>query len=171
VRQHRHEEIAHLVLSVDADLPATPDESPKTGLTAEGVLQLVKEAGVEARREQRSIILGSGETTVSLVRWEAADKPQQGLPNQQTLERLVCAALLAAYPDRGGPVDAWLSSRPSPSDPGPKEHAWSYMAGWYADRGCQDVYSALWEDGKIAAGLETRLRASGAWQVAEALAE
>jgi hypothetical protein len=45
------------------------------------------------------------------------------------------------------------------------------MAGWSADLGCEAFHSALWSDPSIASELEARLRSSGAWQVAEALAE
>jgi hypothetical protein len=111
-----------------------------------------------------------GGTKVSLIRWEASDPVVDGLPNQQTLERLVCAALIAAYPQRGMGVQAWLDSRHQPPPMGVKEYAWSYMAGWYAEHGCEDFYAHLWRDSRVVGELETRLRASGAWQVVADLA-
>jgi hypothetical protein len=42
----------------------------------------------------------SGVTKVSLLRLIVSDPPTAGLPDQQTLERLVSAALAAAYPPR-----------------------------------------------------------------------
>src|SRR5436309_2878174 len=81
--------------------------------------------------------IDSGATKVALVRWEASDPDGPGLPQQQTLERLVCAALIAAYPTRAKSVQDWLDSRPQPPGTHPKEHAWSHMAGWYADQGCE----------------------------------
>jgi hypothetical protein len=52
-----------------------------------------------------------------------------------------------------------------------KEFAWSHMAGWYAQRGCENFYQAIWEDGATASELEKRLRASGAWGIAQELAK
>jgi hypothetical protein len=57
-----------------------------------------------------------------------------------------------------------------PPSADPKEHAWSYMAGWYADHGCEACYSNLWNDPRVVGELESRLRASGAWQMAESMA-
>ena len=119
--------------------------------------------------------LFGGAVAVSLLRWETDDATGLGLPGQQTLERLVCAALIAAFPQRGPAVQAWLDRRPEAPVAGPKEFAWSHMAGWYAEHGCQEFYSYLWQaesgDGRVREELEKRLRACGAWQVAEALAQ
>jgi len=45
------------------------------------------------------------------------------------------------------------------------------MAGWYAHFGREAFYSNMWKDPNLVTELETRLRASGAWQIAEALAQ
>lgn len=92
-------------------------------------------------------------------------------PVQQTLERLVCAAVTAAHPDRGPAVQAWLDSRPDASEAGPKEFGWSHMAGWYADAACEGFYRILWSDRQVVAELRSRLEHSGGWQIAEVLAE
>jgi hypothetical protein len=109
------------------------------------------------------------------VRWEAGDGNCPGLPEQQTLERVVCAALVAAFPDRGLAVQKWLDSRTQGPTAGPKEFAWSHMAGWYAEHGCENFFRYLWTaetgDGHAREELENRLRACGAWRVAETLAE
>ena len=68
-------------------------------------------------------------------------------------------------------MQGWLDSRPSAPDAGPKEFAWSYMAGWNAEHGCEAFYRLLWEDAEVAGQLESRLREAGAWRLAEALAE
>jgi len=86
------------------------------------------------------------------------------------LERLVCAAVVAAYPLRADAVQTWLASRPAPPAPTPKEYAWSYMAGWYAEYGCDAFYSNIWRDAAVTSALEDRLRQSGAWRIAEVLA-
>jgi len=80
------------------------------------------------------------------------------------------AALIAAYPERGSPVQDWLDARPDGPPAGPKEFGWSHMAGWYAERGCQAFYSALWTDARVTQELEGRLRTAKLWMVAEELA-
>jgi hypothetical protein len=112
------------------------------------------------------IQIDGGKTVVCLIRWEVADASEPALPDQQTLERLACSAVVAAYPARMAAVAAWLNSRPAPPGADPKDHAWSYMAGWYAEHGCENFYGNLWNDPAIVAELERRLRASGAWQIA-----
>ena len=117
-----------------------------------------------------NIDVDGGATTVALVRWQTNDPPARGLPDQQALERLVCAALAAAYPPRAIALQDWLDARPGSPPPGPKAHAWSYMAGWYAEHGCENFYTNLWRDTIVVRELESRLRSSGAWQTAETLA-
>ena len=97
------------------------------------------------------------------------DPPSAGLPAQQSLERLVCAALVAAYPPRGPAVTNLLDSRPAAPVAGPKEFAWSHMAGWYAEYGSDAFFRKLWLDAPAVTELQTRLTACGAWRVAEAL--
>jgi hypothetical protein len=111
-----------------------------------------------------------GETIVSLVLWKTNDVKIDGVPEHQTLERVVCGALAAAYPGRAPLVHRWLDSRAMVPAPSSKAHAWSYMAGWYAEQGCEYFYRALWRDSELVAELKTRLEFCGAWRVAEALA-
>ena len=112
-----------------------------------------------------------GSTTVSLVCWGVEALTAPGIPDIQTLERLVCASIVQAYPGRGENVQQWLSSREAGPPAGPKHFAWSYYAGWFADHGTGDYYRCIWDDPNIAGPLEQHLRASGAWAVAEAMAE
>jgi hypothetical protein len=44
------------------------------------------------------------------------------------------------------------------------------MAGWYPEHGCDAFYGLLWQDKPVADQLESRLRVSGAWDIAESLA-
>jgi len=44
------------------------------------------------------------------------------------------------------------------------------MAGWFPDRGCDDFYTAVWEDEAIAAQLEARLTDAGALAVLQLVA-
>lgn len=174
LRLHRREvspPLERLVFNVDADVPVDGAETA-TGIRQQDVLALARECDQQAKIDANGDIeLDGGTTRVSLVRWGADDEAGDGLPNKQTLERLVCAAIVAAYPDRAGAVQTWLKARPSPPKANVKEYAWSYMAGWYAEHGCQSFYSNLWTDAAIAAELQSRLEAAGAWRVGEALAE
>jgi hypothetical protein len=160
-----------LVINIDSDVNASGARVGASGLQRHDVEHLVHTsfdpgAAVSADGE---IELDGGATKVSLVLWKVSDPPVPGLPDQQTLERLASAVLAAAYPARAASVQNWLDARPSPPGEGPKEHAWSYMAGWYAEHGCQDFYSNLWNNPQVVAELEARLRSSGAWQIAERL--
>lgn len=103
------------------------------------------------------------------VVWECADPNAPGIPRQQTLERLVSAAIAAAYPRRGESVARWLADPPAGDTESPKAHSLSYAAKWYASHGTEDFYAHVWRVPEVAAELELRLRASGAWARAETL--
>jgi hypothetical protein len=163
--------VARLVLNIDADTH-TDGTATAPGLRQQDVLQFIHAnfdpaASVNAAGE---IEIDGGVTKIALVRWEVSDPHSLSLPSQQTLERLVSAALIAAYPVRAKAVQDWLAARPNPPLADPKEHAWSHMAGWYAEHGCEAFYSNLWNDPNIAKELESRLVPSGAWRTAVTLA-
>jgi hypothetical protein len=146
---------------------------PATGLRGQDVERFVQTNidGTAVRNAAGEVEIDGGAAVISLVRWEVTEPVNAAVPDTQTLERLACSALAAAFPARGQNVGSWLTSRDSPPPPpDPKEHAWSYMAGWYAEHGCEFFYKHLWSEPVIARELETRLRATGAWQVAEVLA-
>lgn len=164
-------ELVHLVVNVDSDVAVHERGSAPLTLSYQAVEALLQEFGNVDRNEHDDFVLEAGATLVSVLRWQASDPATAGLPSQQTLERLVCAAVVAAYPDRGAAVQSWLDSRPEGPEAGPKEFVWSHMAGWYAEYACETFYRAVWNDTHVAGELETRLRESGAWRVAEALAE
>lgn len=140
-----------LVVCIDTDAPPG-DDAPR---------------GVDLART-----LGSGARTdpplrLGAVEWRCGDPASLYLPEPQTLERLVCAALAEAHPERASAVSAWLQGGPETHRH--KQHAWSHMARWYPDSGCDDFWRRVWDDAAVAAGLERRLRESGAWAVAESL--
>ncbi len=164
-------ELTRLVISVDPDVEVGAPGGA-TGLRVQDVHALARQFDASAiQTPVGDVALDAGSTVVSLVRWEAADSDVVGAPTRQTLERLVCASMVAAYPDRGPSVDRWLKSRPSPPPAHPKEFGWSYMAGWYAEQGCEAFFRIIWKDDKVVAELESRLRECGAWRVAESLAD
>jgi hypothetical protein len=158
-----------LVLGVDSDVTVGADV--ELGLSPTSLLQWLQDfdANAEIVAAGDASLFG-GATIVSLVRWTTDDPDVRGLPAKQTLERLVCAAIIAAYPRRGEPVHRWLNSRLEAPDAGPKEFAWSHMAGWYAESGCTRFYEELWENLAICEQLRQRLEKCGAWRVAQELA-
>lgn len=104
-------------------------------------------------------------TQVGGVFWECKEG-SVGIPPKQTLERLVSAAILAAYPDRGPTVDRWLNDDPV-GDKVAKSFSFSYLAKWYADQGSDDFFRALWREKEVADELEKLLRTCGAWDLVE----
>jgi hypothetical protein len=169
--QRTRKPVVRLVLNIDADTTASGVQTA-TGLRVQDVEQFVRtniDPGA-TRNAAGQIKVDGGNTLVCLIRWEVPDAPAPALPDQQTLERLACATIVAAYPARATAVQNWLGARPLPPAVDPKEHAWSYMAGWYAEHGCEAFYSNLWNDPNVVRELESRARSSGAWQIAATLA-
>lgn len=163
--------LVRLVINVDVDTSASSATLGPIGLRQQDVLNQVQQIDpVASMNAAGQIEVDGGATLVSLIRWETNDPPAPGLPDQQTLERLACAALAAAYPAWAKAVDDWLVARPNPPPQNAKAHAWSYMAGRYAGHGCEDFYANLWREVNLVPELESRLRSSGAWQIAEAVA-
>ncbi len=157
-----------LVVNRDLDLAA----SPERGLppNAASVLGALRAADPGAQPEQGGDVHLSTGGRVCLVDWSDPRPDAPGVPRTQTLERLVCASIAAAYPARPQVVDAWLRSRPEPPPPDPKEHAWSYMAGWNAPLGCEAFFEHVWKDERVRAELLSRLNESGAARIAELVA-
>jgi hypothetical protein len=171
LRQRQVKALERLVISVDADVlvdgtPAAPFRVPLASV--EGMMQRVDPA---FQRPPGGGFVTTDGAEVHFVQWSAPDPSTHGLPDHQSLERLVASAIVAAYPARGPQVQAWLDSCPGAPARGPKDFAWSHMAGWYAEHGCDNFFRHLWNDAAVATALEERLRASGAWAVAEALAQ
>lgn len=98
---------------------------------------------------------------------EATDGP--AVPTKRTLERFVCSVMAEAYPERARAVADWLAARPDNPTDTPRAAAWSHMAGWYAESGCDDFYQAVWRDEKLVAGLRGHLEKAGLWQLVEEL--
>ena len=170
LKQHKSRPLTHLVINRDADTDV--QAAAPSAASVQAVQELVSQFDPNANQTSKVDWQLEGEAiTVSLVSWAAKDPQADGLPEKQTLERLVSAAVLAAYPERGPAVQKWLDVRPEAPGAGPKEFAWSYMAGWYAEGGCEYFYRRVWTDPRIAAELEARLMGIDAWRVAEVLAQ
>ncbi len=163
------EPIKRIVLNVDSDQNAGLTDGGTCGIGPQRFEQLVHEFD-PAMQVGTTNQVSLGDTQLCVIRWETDDPSAQGLPRKQTLERLVCAAVVAAYPDRAEPLQKWLKSRPAPPKSNPKEYAWSYMAGWYPDNGCENFYARVWQDENIAPQLEVRLKATGAWDIIKQIA-
>ncbi len=91
-------------------------------------------------------LIDEGTTGIVFLPWWTPDPPAAEIPHQQTLERLICAALAEVYPERAKAVATWLAGRPDPPKLNSKDHAWSYLAGWYAALGCEAFFKCLWDD-------------------------
>lgn len=109
---------------------------------------------------------------LSAVIWECGDDdPTPGVPRKQTLERLVAAAIQAAYPARGPVVDEWLAAEPRGGEPRPKNYGYSYLAKWYAEHGADDFFRAIWRQQEVVARLRERLEKTGAWATVASLVD
>jgi hypothetical protein len=165
--------LQHLVLTCDGD--CVGDIQHIVDPLRRRVQDWFGDAGLDSVSDDDGDVYVPGEDLrVSFVVWHAPDEHVFGptaAGEKQTLERLVCAAIGEAYPDRRPLVEAWLGSRPPEAPTSPKSHAWSHMAGWYADAGCEAFYRLLWGDEGIVKPLKHRLEQIGAWRVAELLAD
>lgn len=165
--------LRHVVVNYDADTDARTEPEAKAGIEAvlHSVQAILKAADSGfTTSPQGDFLLDGGNTVVSVIVWWAPDAHSDGLPWKHTLERLVCAALNATLPGRAQVVERWLQGRPGGTPAGPKEYAWSNMAGWAADKGCEAFYSGLWSDPQVVAELQARLAKTGAWRIAEQIA-
>jgi hypothetical protein len=152
--------LSHLVLNLDVDTKAPSD-------IVDSIRSLVGDGAKETPSGEFE--LDEGKTVVSPILWYVPDPVTEGVPTQQALERLVCAALSAVYPERGRKVKAWLASRSDPRGKEHKAHAWSFMAGWHTDHGMGDFYASLWRDPDIEKALRAILTKTGTWAVLERL--
>ncbi len=150
-----------IVVNLDSDVEAGSGHDPAAAHHS-SVLKKVRDIDPNATLGDGVIALTNGTTRVHPVIWWTPDPPRPGLPNKQSLERLVCVAIIEAYPERAGEVQTWLDNRSDPPEPGTKEHAWSYMAGWFASHGCDDFWREVWRNDKIRTALLKRLEEIGA---------
>jgi hypothetical protein len=90
---------------------------------------------------------------VLAVDWWLDGAVDPALPAQQTLERVVCAALARTSPAQAESARAWLAARPAPAGAPHKAAAAALWAGWRADDGWARFYEALWEDPAVRAEL------------------
>lgn len=161
--------VEQLVVCVDSDKDAA-DSSGAGELTTASVLNEIRQLDPGATPNGADILMDAGKTKISIIHWSVDTAPQTGVPNKQTLERLICSAIVKVKPQWAEPVQDWLNERPDKPAANPKEHAFSYLAGWYAHTASYEGFCAeIWRDKDIASALEQLLKASGAWSVVESL--
>ena len=171
LRKQATEPVRRIIINEDADLPAAATATAATPAAVEAAVKAADPAAVQDASGEWQLNLHGATVGVSLVLWTTPDPPARGVPAFQTLERLVAASICAAHGGRGDAVQDWLGSRPSPPVTDVKEFAWSYMAGWHAPMGCEAFYSTLWNDPAVAAEIESRLQATGAWNLIQTFAQ
>lgn len=162
--------LERLILNWDAD--TDPALGGNEQSFRQSLLHLARGFEETARyNADREIALSSpdGACTLSVVVWRASDGDTPGVPAVETLERLACASIVAAYPERARGIQEWLDRRANAPPAGPKELAWSHMAGWYAKQGCEAFLRQLWLDPAIASELKARMNHIGAWQAIQRL--
>jgi hypothetical protein len=171
LRSRTTKKLDRLIVNVDSDRQADGSPPSTRELTPDKILHIVQQFDPAVIANGDELVIDGGDTKVSLVSWKCNDPASDGLPHQHTLERVVCAAIAAAFPSRGPAVHNWLHSRLDPPPPDPKEHAFSYLAGWYARVGSYEgFFSTIWGIHPIVAELVPRLDSCGAWGVANLLA-
>jgi hypothetical protein len=174
LESRRVQELSRLVLSVDSDLPVDglgQDGATPTGPDLLNWVKAIDPGATLPDRKGDEVVLADG-TRVNLLRWRTADSARRpGVPDKQTLERVLCEALVRAHPDRVEVVECWLKSRPMPPASDPKDHAFSYLAGWWAKTGSyESAIERWWEDPAVHAHLVDVLTESGCWRTFQAVA-
>lgn len=163
IDRHGVRPVSRLMLCFDADCDAPAVAQRGT------VLQSL------VAQRKASPITDTGAATIdgvdveSLV-WECDDPlDTQGVPAQQSLERLVVASIVAVEPARGASVREWLRATPETAGPEHKAHAYAYLAKWFAASTCEDFYRAMWREPAIRGELEARLGRTGALPLVQRL--
>ena len=171
----------YLIFNIDPDTDSneTSNNTPKTGKRLSDVKYELERLFKDEKpsliltydtNEKWLVMTDSADADVnvqiSLIRWEVLNQEDcPGLPTKQCLERVVCCALLRAYPERAELVQRWLDSLGEDAKIVPKSHSWSHMAGWFAEKGCDEFLQAIWRDENIALELEAILKANGSQEL------
>ncbi len=183
-----HPEIDFLTVFTDHD--AVPDRDELgTGNSAPPLIKSQSIKDLFDRAEIKYRVAGSQEVpqwqiekadksqcVVALLHIRTHDSnPRLGLPSKQTLERLVCHAIAKAHPGRAKTVADWLASRQDKSThtdrQESKEHAYSYLAGWYASDGCDYFFRHIWEQVETKKHLIQEMRDTRILQALESMAK
>jgi hypothetical protein len=154
------------VANLDSDAPHDDGGAARAARIESAVARFKTQGAVTGSGSEYALVDG---TKLGILLWEASDAAHAELPSTQTLERLVCASLRAVHPARAAAVEQWLRARVAEGSPslGAKAFAWSHMAGWYSEHGCDDFYQQLWRDDPVVSALQTRLAERGAWDLVQ----
>ncbi len=159
-----------VIVNLDSDQHADGQKRVESIITSQSLQSQLRPLDPTATLDSDGTISAKeGRLSIHLVDWSTDDEATDWLPNQQTIERLICSALFSVYPNRGPQVSAWLKSRENPPVVSAKEYAWSYMAGWHSEKGCSTFYECLWDDEMVALALQSRLAKSNIWPIVESL--
>ncbi|NNJ27625.1 hypothetical protein [Alienimonas chondri] len=174
--------VRHLIYNYDSDSPTSGARERLATLrdrvvnAAKGATQQVTDYD-EDRLQFEVSRTGGANTLVAVCPW-ACDTPEgleegvrNGIPEKQTLERLVCAAYASAEPDRVTRTAVWLAENPARAEPrSAKSEAFSLMAKWHPVDGVERFYESLWEDERTRGPLLKLLASSEAWPAIRLLA-
>jgi hypothetical protein len=172
IRERNTAPFGLLVVNLDEDTidTATPSTSRIQAISTRVEQEMGRRIEVDPMDGAFHLTNDPARDVVVPLFWRCNDEPHAELPPKQTLERLVVASLREVHPERAREVATWLGSRTNPVDEKPhKAMAYSHMAGWYADHGCDDFYRHVWREPPIAAALEARLTQQPAWAVVRRL--
>lgn len=111
--------------------------------------------------------------SLEVALWWCDDAVVPGVPTQQCLERLVCAAVGEVHSKRLAAINTWLASRPDPGDAldNPKCVNWSLMAGWFPEWAGAPFLKAVWtlQGNLYQRALIERLEACQVWPLLASL--
>jgi hypothetical protein len=164
-------QLDRVLVSFDSDALADVNIETARGPAFDRVNSMLAELGIQCQQQEGVFAIDGGSSVIAPLVWLSPEPPSAHVPEKQTLERLVCASINAAYPERGEAVSQWLSSRPGAPVADHKAFNWSHMAGWYADLGCEAFLELLWRDESIAGHLRSRMEATGSWALIESLSQ
>lgn len=148
-----------LIYNVDSDKESfSASEAAQTCKTAMTMNNLVF-------REAEDHLVFEAEKKHRALTWFVWGTQESGgthVPIQQTLERLVCKALIDAFPERGPVVDAFLTPAATLALQEPKSFTWAHMAKWYPLDECSYFFEHLWKTESVREALirflgETRI--------------
>lgn len=157
--------IKRIVVCIDADTDST------AGLQVPMAPQWVGDATKTADPNATLDAYGDwrafdGDLVVSVATWWTNDPPTDELPHKQTLERMIVAALRSSNGRNARMVADWLANV---GNHGPKEYAWSHMAGWHAEEGCEGFCRLVWKNIEVAQELMNRFKVNGCARIFDKL--
>ena len=162
--------LEYMILNIDADTESAEADAARD--YSAQLLRFVQETVPESQQNpDGDVLFDDSATCISLIPWRLQGEAKSPVPQKQTLERLVSAALGIVYPERAKNIASWLESRVDIPKPSPKEVTWSYMAGWHAELGCEAFFKEIWRDNLVAAELIRILQENGSWDAITRFAE